>query len=220
MAVRQGQSSADELRRAREGNADTRIQIFAATEELLERVPLHDLSVAQIIDQAEISRATFYAYFSSKFDVVVGLLTNVLDDVYDVARLFIERPDDEPPDQALRRALDATTRVWRTHRFALRAATEHWHSVPELRAMWLGMVARFTDGIAGEIDRQRAAGIAPPGTDSRELTAVLLWATERSLYVAGLDAGSPLPSEQRSVPALYAVWRGAIYGADAEIASR
>ena len=63
------------------------------------------------------------------------------------------------------------------------------------------------------------AGIAPPGTDSRELTAVLLWATERSLYVAGLDAGSPLPSEERSVPALYAVWRGAIYGADAEIAS-
>lgn len=79
MAARQGQSSADELRRAREGNADTRTQTFAATEELLERVPLHDLSVAQIIDQAEISRATFYAYFSSKFDVVVGLLTNSRD---------------------------------------------------------------------------------------------------------------------------------------------
>jgi TetR/AcrR family transcriptional regulator, ethionamide resistance regulator len=219
MAVRQGQSSADELRRAREGNADTRTQIFAATEELLERVPLHDLSVAQIIEHAEISRATFYAYFSSKFDVVVGLLTNVLEDVYDVARPFIERADDEPPDEALRRALEATTRVWRTHRFALRAATEHWHSVAELRTMWLGMVTRFTEGIAGEIERQRAAGIAPPGTDSRELTAVLLWATERSLYVAGLDVGSPLRSEQRSVPALYDVWRGAIYGAGAEIAS-
>jgi AcrR family transcriptional regulator len=219
MAVPQGQSSADELRRAREGNADTRTQIFAATEELLERVPLHDLSVAQIIRHAEISRATFYAYFSSKFDVVVGLLANVLDDVYDVARPFIERTDDEPPDVALHRALKETTRLWRTHRFALRAATEHWHSVSQLRVLWLGVVARFTDGIAGEIDRQRAAGIAPHGTDSRELTAALLWATERSLYVAGLDAGSPLSSEEGSVPALYALWRGAIYGANVEIAS-
>jgi AcrR family transcriptional regulator len=219
MAVQQGQSSADELRRAREGNADTRSQIFAATEELLERVPLHDLSVAQIIQQAEISRATFYAYFSSKFDVVVGLLSKVLDDVYDVARPFIERVDDEPPGDALHRALDASARLWRTHRFALRAASEHWHSVAQLRALWLGVVARFTDGIAGEIDRQRAAGLAPPGVDSRELTTALLWATERSFYVAGLDVDSPLRSEERSVSALYALWRGAIYGADAEIPS-
>jgi AcrR family transcriptional regulator len=217
MAARQGQGSAGDIRRARERNADTRTQIFAVTEQLLERVPLNDLSVAQIIKRAEISRATFYAYFSSKFDVVVGLLTKVTDDVYEVARVFIERAETDAPDDALRRSLEAAARLWRTHRFALRAANEHWHSVPEMKAMWLGAVERFTDGIAGEIDRQRAAGIAPPGPDSRELTTVLLWATERSLYVAGLDAGSPLPSEEGAVPALYALWRGAIYGANAEI---
>jgi AcrR family transcriptional regulator len=157
MVITQGQLSSAEERRAREGNADTRSQIFGVTEALLERVPLGDLSVAQIIEQAEISRATFYFYFSSKFDVVVGLLTNIMNDVYNVARPFIERADDEPPDEALLRGLEAAAGLWRTHRFALRAVSEHWNAVPELRTLWLAVVDRFTDGISGEIDRQPRA---------------------------------------------------------------
>jgi hypothetical protein len=41
---------------------------------------------------------------------------------------------------------------------------------------------------------------------------VLLWATERSFYVAGLGLESELRSEQQAVEALFAVWRGAVYG--------
>jgi AcrR family transcriptional regulator len=199
-------------RRGREGNADTRALILAATESLLERVPLHDLSVAQIIEQAEISRATFYFYFSSKFGVVVGLLSKIMDDVYDVARPFMERAEADEPTAALRRSLESAARTWRTHRLALRAVSEHWNAVPELRGLWLVVVARFTDGVASEIDRQRAAGLAPAGVDSRELAAVLLWACERSFYVAGLDVGSELRSEDHAVDALFAIWRGGIYG--------
>ena len=199
-------------RRAREGNADTRAQILAATEGLLEHVALSDLSVAQIIEQAEISRATFYFYFSSKYDVVVGLLAKIMNDVYDVARPFIDRDDDAEPVTAMYRSLEAAATAWRTHRLALRAVSEHWNAVPELRTLWLGVVCRFTDGVAAEIDRQRAAGLAPPGIDSRELTTVLLWATERSFYVAGLGLQSELRSEQHAVEALFAVWRGAVYG--------
>jgi AcrR family transcriptional regulator len=199
-------------RRAREGNADTRAQILAATESLLERVALRDLSVAQIIEQAEISRATFYSYFGSKYDVVVGLLAKIMDDVYDLTRPFIDRDDDVEPATAMSRSLEAAAAAWGTHRLALRAVSENWNAVPELRTMWLGVFRRFTDGIAGEIDRQRAAGLAPPGIDSRELTTVLLWATERSFYVAGLGLQPELRSEQRAVQALFAMWRGAVYG--------
>jgi TetR/AcrR family transcriptional regulator, ethionamide resistance regulator len=198
-------------RRGREGNADTREEIFAATERLLEHVPLRDLSVAQIIEQAKISRATFYFYFSSKFDVVVGLLTKIMDDVYDVARPFIDRADDDEPLAAMRRSIDAAAELWRTHRLALRAVGENWNAVPELRSLWLGVVARFTDGLAAEIDRQRAAALAPPGIDSRELTEALLWATERSFYVSGLGVGSELRSEQHAADALFAIWSGAVY---------
>lgn len=199
-------------RLSREGNADTRAQILAATEALLERVPLGELSVAQIIEQAEISRATFYFYFGSKFGVVVGLLAEVMDVVYDTARPFIDRAEQDEPVAALRRSLEAAAEMWRRHRLALRAVSEHWNAVPELRALWLAVVKRFVDGVASEIDRQRAAGLAPAGVDSRELATVLLWACERGFYVAGLDVGSELRSEEEAVDALFAVWRGAIYG--------
>jgi TetR/AcrR family transcriptional regulator, ethionamide resistance regulator len=213
MAVTQGHGAGGADRRSREGNADTRGQILSVTEKLLEQLPLQDLSVAQIIDRAEISRATFYFYFSSKFDVVVGMLARIMDDVYELGRPFLDQDAGISPEDALARSVRAAARAWRTHRFALRAMSEHWNTVPELRTMWLSVVERFTSGIAAEIERERAVGLARDGIDARELAATLLWATERAFYVAGLEIGSPLRSEEEAVPAVLAIWRGAIYGA-------
>ena len=196
----------------RADNAGARAQIFAATERLLERVPMHDLSVAQIIDEAGVSRATFYFYFGSKYAVIAGLLAGVMDEVYEVARPFIERPDDEPPERALRRGIEAAAKLWSSHRFALRAVSEHWHAVPELRELWMDVMARFTEGFATEIDRQRKAGLAPPGVDSRQLAASLLWSSERCFYVAGLGVDTGFGSEEQAVDALFSLWRGGIYG--------
>jgi hypothetical protein len=94
----------------------------------------------------------------------------------------------------------------------MRALSEHWPSDPELRKLWLGIVERFTDALAAEVDRQRKQGFAPAGPNSRELIATLLWTAERCFYVAGLPADRSLNSEERAAEALYAVWRGAIYG--------
>lgn len=197
----------------RNGRGDTRGQIYEATEELLAEVPLHELSVAQIIDRAGVSRATFYFYCSSKFAVVEGLLTEIMDEIYDVARPFIDRAEDDAPDAALRRSLEACAALWRKHRVALRAVSEHWNTVPELRDLWLGVVRKFTDGVAAEVERQRAAGVAPEGVPTRKLVLALLWATERSFYVAGLDVDPGFDGEEDAVAALYAIWHGAIYGA-------
>jgi AcrR family transcriptional regulator len=175
-------------------------------------LPLHELSVAQIIEEAKLSRATFYFYFGSKYAVIAGLLSQVMEQIYDVARPFLEHKDDEPPQAALRRGIEAAAELWSSHRPALRALSEHWHAVPELRDLWLGVIARFTDAFAGEIDRQRGEGLAPPGVDSRQLAASLLWAAERCFYVAGLAVEDALPSEKEAVDALYALWYGGIYG--------
>ena len=192
--------------------ADTQGEIFAATERLLERVSVHELSVAQIIEEAGVSRATFYFYFSSKYSVIVGLLTGIMDQVYEVARPFIERADDESPQDALWNGISAAADLWRTHRLAMRAVSEYWPTDPELRQLWLGIVERFTDAFAQEIDRQRKQGLASPGPPSRELVATLLWGTERCFYVGGLGVDDGLNSEEATAKALYAVWEGALYG--------
>ena len=61
-------------------------------------MPLHDISVADIIEQAKVARATFYFYFSSKYAVVAGLLVQIMDEIYDVVEPFRARSADEPPD--------------------------------------------------------------------------------------------------------------------------
>ena len=194
------------------GDTDTERAIFEATERLLEQVPLHDLSVAQIIEAAGISRATFYFYFSSKYAVVTGLLARVMDEIYEVVQPSVQRDQGTAPDAALRDSLERSIAVWHAHRAPLGAVVEHWHAVPELRELWLGVVRRFAEAVAVEIDRERAEGVAPPGPDSRQLGAALIWGTERALYVAGLGVDDALPEEPQILEPLLALWLGAIYG--------
>ena len=54
--------------------------IYAATARLMERHGFSDISVAQILTEANISRATFYFYFASKFSVLSGLLEAAMED--------------------------------------------------------------------------------------------------------------------------------------------
>jgi AcrR family transcriptional regulator len=198
--------------RAHGGTSETEGAIFEATERLLVEVPLHDLSVAQIIEEAGVSRATFYFYFSSKFAVVTGLLAQVMEEIYEVVQPFTAREDGTAPEVALRQSLEASTALWAAHRPALRAVTEHWHEFDELRALWLSVVQRFTLAVAAEIDRERKAGIAPPGPDSRQVAAALIWGTERCLYVAGLGVDENIPREQDLVEPLMSLWLGGLYG--------
>jgi AcrR family transcriptional regulator len=211
--------------RNHQGTSEAESAIFAATERLLEKVPLRDISVADIIAEAEISRGTFYFYFSSKFAVVNGLLSRVMDEIYELVRPVVERQPERSAEETLRERLEACTAVWAAHRATLRATHEHWHAVPELRERWLGGFERFTDAVAAQIDRERAAGLAPPGADSRHIAASLLWSADRCLYVASTGADSDLESEQGIVAVLIRLWLGAVYGdrlpaADAKRRSR
>jgi len=198
--------------RAHAGDSDTERAIFGATEHLLAELPLQDLSVAQIIERAGVSRATFYFYFSSKYAVVTGLLASIMDEIYEVMQPFVRRTGKRVPEEPLRESLTAAAGVWGAHRASLRAVMEHWHAVPELQTLWLSVVRRFADGLALDIDREREHGIAPDGVDSKHLATALIWGTERCFYVAGLGVDAHLSNEQEAVEPLLALWLGAIYG--------
>jgi TetR/AcrR family transcriptional regulator, ethionamide resistance regulator len=208
-----GSARSGDRPRAHAGTSDTELAIFAATERLLVDLPLHELSVAQIIAAAEISRATFYFYFSSKYAVVSGLLARVMDEIYEAVQPFTRRSEDLSPERALRDSLEGATALWRRHRPAMRAIHEHWNATPELRHMWIGVVERFTDAIVAEVEREREAGIAPSAGNARQVAAALLWGTERCLYVAGLGVDPDLADEQHALEPLVALWVGGLYGA-------
>src|SRR5213076_1135864 len=80
--------------RDRDGSTTAEQEIFAATERLLATVTARDLSVAQILEEASISRGTFYHYFSSKWEVIIALATRVMEDIHDWIALFAGGGDD------------------------------------------------------------------------------------------------------------------------------
>jgi TetR/AcrR family transcriptional regulator, ethionamide resistance regulator len=186
--------------------------IFAATARLLARQSFNDISVAQILTEAKISRATFYFYFASKFSVLSGLLERAMNDIFETVQPFLARSPQDPPTVALQRSIRAVTRAWHRHRPVLQAANHHWHSGPELRDLWLVIVERFVAAGAVEIEREREAGLITSQVASRTLAASLFWATERVLYIAGLGVEPSLADEEASVDTLVAMWRGTLYG--------
>ncbi|CDO90328.1 TetR family transcriptional regulator [Mycobacterium triplex] len=185
--------------------------ILAATARLLTRQSFNDISVAQILTEAQVSRATFYFYFASKFSVLSGLLEQAMNDIFETVQPFLARSPEDSPTVALQRSIRAVTHAWHRHRSVLQAANHHWHSEPELRELWLAITERFIAAGAVEIDRERAAGFITSEVPSRTLAATLFWATERVLHIAGLGVEPNLADEEAAVDVLVTMWRGTLY---------
>jgi AcrR family transcriptional regulator len=175
---------------------------------------MHEVSVADIVREARISRATFYLYFSSKQEVVATLLDRTMDQILLAMTPFEIREDRAEAARELRRTLDSATRLWVAHRGVLRATHEQWHAIPELRAQWSRVIERFVSAVAPQIDRGRRSGVVPPGPDSRRLAAALLWGSDHCFYVGGLGVDRDVPAETELVEALTALWVGGIFGAE------
>ena len=192
---------------------DTRTALLRAAERQLAETPLHDLSVAKILDEAQVSRASFYSYFESKYELAAALLQSVMDDMYELWRPYIERrEDDDPPAVVFRAVMRDATELWANNRVIAKVMHQYWNSVPEIGSQWLAAMERFTTGVAAELDRDRAAGLAPAGRDSRELAAAALWAAEQLLFVAGTGASPDLTSEEAILETVISMWTGLLYG--------
>ena len=76
-------------RGAHDGSSVAETAIFDATEKLLAEYSLRDLSVAQIIAEAGLSRATFYFYFGSKFSVAASLLGRITDETFELVQPYV-----------------------------------------------------------------------------------------------------------------------------------
>jgi len=185
--------------------------VLSATADLLETTPLADLSVAQILAAAGVGRTSFYEHFSSKDDVVVKLMRRVSAELgAEVAPLF-ERGSD-PPDVAIRQGLANALAVSARHARLLGAVAEAWPAVPELRAIWFEVQGEATTRLAALIDRDRAAGVAPPGADSRALAASLVWTAERAFHVTMTGAHPTLAERDQLLEPLVQLFVGSIYG--------
>ncbi|MFL5865003.1 MAG: TetR/AcrR family transcriptional regulator [Solirubrobacteraceae bacterium] len=182
--------------------------VLQATSALLATSSLAELSVAQILDAADVGRTSFYEHFASKDDVVVKLMQSLSDEVVRQLEPMFERGE-RSPDEAFR--LGLTNLVHAASRSAplVVAVAEEWPAIAELRAIWFQMLGDFTARLARLIARERAAGLAPPGAGAQALAASLVWTAERSIHIA---AGPGLVATDAIIEPLVQLFVGTIYG--------
>jgi AcrR family transcriptional regulator len=191
--------------RRTEDDNDVERAVLDALERVLADVSVHQLSVERILREAGTSRATFYRNFNSKWSVIVAALERAVIELFDSAESFLAPPPDEDPVDVLNRSMTDVVKVYKRHRCVLRAAMQYWHTIPELRALWLHFLDQQIAALAAFIEQQRGLQRAVAGPPADELATVLVWTAAATYY-------DDPNAELRVVPSVAHLWALAIYG--------
>lgn len=198
-------------RSRRDRSSDAESAILAASERLIQDVPLHQLEVRQIIAAAGVSRTSFYMYFSSKFDVVAALLARYYADLDDAADVWVGQGDG-PPEARLLEAVSAAGQVWARHRALICGASESWHTDPDLGRFYLASVNRVIERFLTAVERDIQIGLAYVDGDVRSMISAMVWGAERVFYLGSTGASPDIPDLDAAIAAVYRIWVTTIYG--------
>src|SRR4029453_17901958 len=100
--------------------------------------------IEDIVEQVEVSPRTFFRYFDSKEDVVIGFF----DDLgLKLRGLLAARPAQEPPFTACRNALGSLVDVYLADTERVQAAKRLSYGTPSIRARLLDKHARWENGV-------------------------------------------------------------------------
>jgi AcrR family transcriptional regulator len=189
--------------------------ILDALEELLGERPLHELNIEDILGRAGVARATFYLHFDTKYAAAAALFDQVLDELTGSMAAFVQRPDDIPVMVAMRQGIDASTAVWLRHRVIFGTVIENAHIVEEFGQTLARIKREYTKAIAIEIERERSAGLAPPGPDALPLCAALVECTLHLLYASGRGETRLLRGRKRIGDIIMTLWSSTFYSGQA-----
>ncbi|MEU7826415.1 TetR family transcriptional regulator [Catellatospora sp. NPDC049133] len=149
--------------------AALRKEISAAACALFVEQGFEATTVDQIVETVGISRRSFFRYFGSKEDVLLGDLTARGDTV---ARALAQHPETEDPWEALRGAMLATQSETFNDPVADLAIARMMHQAPSLRARLFEKRQHWRDALVPLI-AQRVRGPDPEFTASAIVSAVL-----------------------------------------------
>lgn len=196
---------------------DVRAAILDAAEQLLADRRFDELAVAEILEAAQASRASFYFYFENKHAVLAELVRRAVGAGLQAAEPWVDRAAGVPPRASLRQGTQAGVRLWRDKAPVLRAIVENWRTDEALSELWTELMQSFTDAAVERIERDRQAGLTPQTTlDTRLIASALTWLGERLYYLAAIGI-PPFDDDQRLVDALTEIWSATVYGGTGDV---
>jgi AcrR family transcriptional regulator len=196
--------------RQRERRGRRRQQVLSAATRLLEAdLSYTELSVEQVLREARISRATFYAHFRNKSDLLSALAETVIDEMIAGAEPWWTGPD-RPTEPDLVAAVTEITAAYLRRHAIMAAVVEVATYDPAVRAQLDRLVARTIAALAGHIRDGQARGVADPDLDPERVAGWIVWMCERGLYA--LVRGADEERRRRLIAAwVHIIWK-TLYG--------
>ena len=187
--------------------------ILTTAESLLADHPLGEISIEDLARGAGISRPSFYSYFSSKDEVVIELLSRVIDEV-DQALAGLSGEVSSDRSDRWRRSIGAFVDVFTRHEaVAATAIAARLHN-PEIRSLWARSMQSWVDYTSTAIVSERRRGAAPDGIPADDLAVALNLMNERVLSAA-FTRDQPVIDRSSVVDVLLGIWMLSIYGRSA-----
>jgi AcrR family transcriptional regulator len=209
MAERVELQPAPRRRRRRE---DSEHEILEVAERLLRERPFRELTVDDLMAATTQSRTAFYRHFTGRQDLLIRLLSDLNQELWEVSEGWFQGGGEDPLAEA-REALERLAGVYQAHGPVLLAMAEAAHHDDEVERVYGALVQGFADGVVARLERDAAAGRASVANPA-EVAVALVWMTERQLAVT-FGRRDTSPSERAAVvEALYTIWTRTLYGAD------
>jgi len=167
----------------------TRNRILDATASLMAKVPIRDLSTAEIGRLAKVSKATFYIYFVSVEDAALAVVEALNQSTPKIMEIFAERWTEQTVNANIRNFVDNYMEYWEAHHALLRlrnfAADEGDQRFFQARKK---SVEPIHLALQAKIVELQAIGLCPAQTHAPSATSVLLSMLERVSAVVRLPS--------------------------------
>jgi TetR/AcrR family transcriptional regulator, ethionamide resistance regulator len=191
-------------------NGDERERsIMSTAEQLLQSVPLSQISVDAIAQGAGISRSAFYNYFPSKDACVLSLIDRMAEQAEQARDHALRESAGEGP-ASWRASIAIFYEIFGAHRAIIQAAAELSATNKDARDAHSHLVDGWIDNVTGRIQAERARGKAPDNADARALATALVQLNQGALKALFTREGASV-SDSGAVDLLTHIWLGAIY---------
>ncbi|RKN32288.1 TetR/AcrR family transcriptional regulator [Micromonospora musae] len=157
------------------GQATTDRRILLAAERLIEQGERYtEITVQQILAEAGISRATFYAHFRDKTDLILRLTAELRQQLLDMARAWDPGAGEDGADRYTRFFVDVIA-LHRRKRLLLAALREVAGYDAAVRGFYTADLEGFDEAVLETLVEQQRAGKTPADLDPAAASRVIVW---------------------------------------------
>jgi AcrR family transcriptional regulator len=142
-----------------------RESLLAAGRTVFERKGYFDTRVADIVSAAHVSHGTFYMYFQSKDDILRTLIDELVENLYASSRALVT--PGLGPQEYLEERIRQFLAAYKKNAKMMRILEQVVTFDEEFRAIRLGIITRFVDGITAAIEHMQQRGLSDPDLSPR-----------------------------------------------------